>query len=244
MPGGRKLDMKKAFRAAVLVLTVALLAATAACDGLPLGGASSASGRSEVARPPASPAPTASDGTVISGCAMRVRDELEAGLASRAVRVGPAVFVSSGIHQPDRPRPGAVGNFKVMVELRPDVRVTVSLAPQATTQMSLLFDRGGSARITRTPSPTEPARCASRHAPGGRPPSSGRWRPRVPPWRRWMSRSRAVALRDASNSPPGRLNRNPRRSGGFDLRLLPVGVAVSSVRTSATGLSRHRRHVS
>jgi hypothetical protein len=141
VPGGRKEDMK-AFRAAVLVVTVALLAATAACDGLPLGGASSASGRSEVARAPASPAPTASDGTVISGCAMRVRDELEAGLASRAVRVGPAAFVSSGIHHPDRPRPGAVGNFKVMVELRPDVRVTVSLAPQATTQMSLLFDRG------------------------------------------------------------------------------------------------------
>jgi hypothetical protein len=124
-----------AFRVAHLVATVVLMAATAACDQI-------SSGRSEVAGPPGSPAPTAMDGTVISGCAARVRDELEEGLAVRAVRVGPAAFVSFSIHEPRGSRPGAVSNFKVMVELRPDARVTVSLAPEAGEQMSLLFDRG------------------------------------------------------------------------------------------------------
>lgn len=89
----------------------------------------------------ASPAPTLSDGTVVSGCAMRVRDELETGVGDRVVRVGPSAFVAFGLHVPRGARPGAVSNFKVMVELRPDAKVTVSLPTEAQ-QFALLFDRG------------------------------------------------------------------------------------------------------
>lgn len=89
-----------------------------------------------------SPAPTISGGTVVSGCAMRVRDELEPGLEDRAVRAGPASFVTYRINPPRGSRPGALGNFKVMVELRPGARVTVSLPEASTGRLSLLFDRG------------------------------------------------------------------------------------------------------
>lgn len=92
--------------------------------------------------PPVSPAPTAADGTVVSGCPMRVRDEFEQGLRPRALRVGPAAFVTFGIHEPLAPRPGAVNNFKVMVEIRPDAKVTAALPKEATHQAALLFDRG------------------------------------------------------------------------------------------------------
>jgi len=125
------------FKAVLVVTACAALAAAGACDG-----ASSGFGSSGVTVPTVSPAPTNSDGTVVSGCAMRVRDELEEGLSSRAVRVGPVAFVTSGIHEPREPRLGAVRNFKVMVELRPGARVTVSLPPDAAKQLSLLFDRG------------------------------------------------------------------------------------------------------
>ncbi|RSM79333.1 hypothetical protein DMH04_31775 [Kibdelosporangium aridum] len=88
--------------------------------------------------PSAQPAPRQADGTVVSGCAMRVRDTFEPGLSGRAVAVGPIAFVTFGVHEPRAPREGALGNFKVQIQLDADQKATVKLATAAA---ALLFDR-------------------------------------------------------------------------------------------------------
>lgn len=124
-----KEDME-VFKAGLVVAIAAILASAGACEG------------SSAVRTSGATVPIASDGALVSGCAMRVRDELEPGLGSRAVRVGPAAFVPFRVNPPREPRAGAVGNFKVMVELRPGARVTIRLPSETTGQLSLLFDRG------------------------------------------------------------------------------------------------------